>query len=102
MSAKEEEDEEEGTCLDSVLLPDCVKRGRFETELNKNFNNESSTWIFFSAQQTAFCIFLHKSIFFLFFFCFVYSKNSIFIILIYLFKLTVFIEILTTFNKFLK
>lgn len=64
-------------CLDSELLPDCVKSGHLglsSTKLILRQLNLESSLLFFSNRQHFF-ICLHKTIFF---FHFVYSKRYIY------------------------
>lgn len=86
-------------CLDSELLPDCVKSGHLglsSTKLILRQLNLESLLLFFFPTNSIFVFACTKpSLFFIL--CIV---NAIFISLIYLFKLTVFIEILTTVDRF--
>lgn len=65
-----EEEEEEGTRLDSELLLDCVKSGRLRLNWTKLILNESSTWNCFFLSRQHFVFSCTSPSFFLSFFSF--------------------------------
>lgn len=81
-------------CLCSELL-DCVKRGHLGLSATKSILKQLNleSFFFFFKQTHFFYLPAQNHLFFI-----LCTVNAIFIRLIYLFKLTVFIEILTAFD----